>query len=571
MQELPKKYQHQDVEARWAEYWENAKSYRWDASQSRDETFVVDTPPPTVSGSLHVGHVFSYTHTDLIVRYQRMRGKNIMYPMGWDDNGLPTERRVQNKFGITCSPELPYDPAWQPAPDGAERKHPEAISRRNFIEACTLVTSEDEKAFESLWRHLGLSVEWQQQYATIDEHCRATSQRSFLDLIAKGLVYSVESPTMWDVTFQTALAQADIEDRPQPGAYHDVRFGIDGGGSFVISTTRPELIVSVIAVVAHPDDERYQPLFGKSAITPLFHARVPILPSTHADPEKGSGIMMVSTFGDAADVEWWRSSGLPIKQVINRAGRFDPVDFTEEPFVSVAPEKAKAAYDELVGKTVKQVRKRVAELLAEEGSAVDGQGAALVGALKPIEHPVKFYEKGDLPVEFVTTRQWFIRLLDHKQELLAQGEKIQWHPPHMQARYSNWVEGLNYDWCISRQRFFGVPFPVWYPISTAGEVLFDEPIFADPARLPVDPLSEAPPGYQAEQRGEPGGFAGDPDIMDTWATSSLTPQIVSKWGIDEQRHRKLFPMDMRPQSHEIIRTWAFYTIAKAWMHEREIS
>ena len=569
MKELPPKYEHPSIESKWSKQWEHTGVYSWNDSLPREQTFVVDTPPPTVSGSLHVGHVFSYTHTDLIVRYQRMLGKNIMYPMGWDDNGLPTERRVQNKFSITCKPELPYRPEWEPRTDSKDEKT-EEVSRRNFIEACARVTREDEAAFEELWRHLGLSVDWKHQYATIDAHCRKISQLSFLDLVKKGLVYNAEAPSMWDITFQTALAQADLEERMAKGAYHDVRFGVEGGGEFVISTTRPELIVACIGVVAHPDDARYTHLFGKHAITPLFNARVPIVPSTHADPEKGTGIMMTSTFGDIADVDWWKTSGLPIKQVLGRNGRFQPLDFTRAPFQSVDSAGADEAYAKLLGKTSQQGRKIIAQLLAEPGSRVGQDGAALVGEPKPIEHPVKYYEKGDSPVEYITTRQWFVRLLEHKQALLDQGDKIHWHPEHMKTRYSHWVAGLNHDWCISRQRFFGVAFPVWYPIDSQGVTDYEHPIYARPEQLPVDPFTDVPTGYREEQRNKPGGFAEDRDVMDTWATSSLTPQIMSHWGVDEARHRKLFPMDIRPQSHEIIRTWAFYTIAKAWMHDNEI-
>lgn len=561
MKALPQNYKHLEVEQKWIADWQANKVYQWNPSIGRKDTFVVDTPPPTVSGSLHVGHVFSYTHTDIIVRYQRMLGKNIMYPMGWDDNGLPTERRVQNKFGISCNVDLAYDPSWKPV--ASENKI--EVSRKNFIEACQIVTAEDEMAFESLWRNLALSVDWSQQYSTIGEHCRKISQLSFIDLAKKGLVYTADAPTMWDVTYQTALAQADIEDREKDGAFHDIVFKIEDGkiedgSDFVISTTRPELLISCIAVVAHPEDERYQKYFGKFAITPLFKARVPILPSEHAERDKGTGILMVCTFGDAADVDWWKKSGLPIKQVIDRQGRFINVDFNTAPFISTEIELATQNYSQIVGKRVKQARNATVELLRAESS--------LVAEPRVIKHPVKFYEKGDEPLEFIVTRQWFIKLLDFKKELLEQGRKISWHPEHMRHRYENWVEGLSYDWCISRQRFFGVPFPVWYPIDIDGTVNYQKPIYTE--QLPVDPLSETAPGYSEDQRGQPGGFIGDPDVMDTWATSSLTPQIVSSWGVEKERHQKLFPSDMRPQSHEIIRTWAFYTIAKAYLHEKEI-
>jgi valyl-tRNA synthetase len=570
MAEIPEKYDHLEVEERWRRRWEEWGIYRWDPSLPRERSFVVDTPPPTVSGSLHVGHVFSYTHEDLLVRFQRMSGKNIAFPMGWDDNGLPTERRVQNLLGIRCNPHLPYDPAWKPTPDGGKRKEVEEVSRRNFIEACALVTAEDEKAFEHLWRHLGLSLDWSEQYATIDDHCRRVSQASFLDLVAKGEVYNLESPTMWDVDFKTAVAQAEVEDRPRQGHFFTLRFGVEGGGELEIATTRPELLGACIAVVAHPDDERYRPLFGKVAVTPLYGARVPIVAAAHADPEKGTGILMVCTFGDAMDVEWWKASGLPLKQLIGRDGRILAARFGEAPYDSVDPALAQRAHDAIAGLSVTKAKARIAELLAEDGSLPGWRGPALVGEPKPTDQIVKFYEKGDRPLEFVTTRQWFVRVLEHKAELLAQGDKIQWHPAHMKTRYAHWVEGLNQDWCISRQRYFGVPFPVWYPLDAAGQTDFGRPIYADTAALPVDPLSDCPPGHDESQRDRPGGFTAEPDVMDTWATSSLTPQIQSHWGLDPERHRKLFPMDIRPQAHDIIRTWAFYTIVKAWMHEREI-
>lgn len=557
-----KSYNHLEVESKWSARWEEQGIYRWDPSRSRNETFIIDTPPPTVSGSLHVGHVFSYTQTDVIARFKRMCGLNIFYPIGWDDNGLPTERRVQNYFAIRCDPSLPYDPAWKASKP--QQKDPEIkyVSRRNFIEACAQLTEEDEKAFEHLWRRLGLSYDWSLQYATVSRQSIQISQYSFLDLVKKGELYSAEAPTLWDTDFQTAVAQAELEEREVHAAFHDLRFDIEGGGDFIISTTRPELLGACIAVVAHPDDERYKPLFGKTAITPLYHAPVPICAAEHADPEKGSGILMVCTFGDVMDVAWWKQSKLPIRQIIDRNGKIMPVSFGEAPFESVNPEEANAVHAQLAGLRVKQAQKKIVELLSERG--------ALQGEPKPITHPVKFFEKGDRPLEIVTSRQWFIRVLDHKRDLLEQGRKVEWHPSHMLNRYENWVEGLNQDWCISRQRYFGVAIPAWYPINSDGVVQYDAPIFPSEEQLPIDPLSHVPAGYKEEQRGKPGGFEGDPDVMDTWATSALTPQLMSQWGTDPERHKKLFPMDMRPQAHDIIRTWAFVTITKAWLHDREI-
>lgn len=572
MKELPKKYQYADAEKRWGKQWEEWGIYSYDPSRSRAETFVVDSPPPTVSGSLHVGHVFSYTHQDLLVRYQRMLGKNIAYPMGWDDNGLPTERRVQNLFGIKCNPHLPYDaqmkfnPLEAIAKAGNSKKkgtvEQKEVSRPNFIEACAALTGEDEKVFEELWRQLGLSIDWNLAYATIDDRCRKTSQKSFLDMMAKGRVYHAELPTAWDTGFGTAVAQAEMVDKDIAGHFHDLQFDIEGGGNFIISTTRPELLGACIAVVAHPDDERYQPYFGKTAITPLYKAPVPILASEHADPEKGTGILMVCTFGDSADVEYWRKSKLPLRQLVGRDGRIMGADYSQAPFESKDPKAANAVHAQLAGLFVKQARAKLVELLREAG--------ALIGEPRPIQHAVKYYEKGEFPLEFVTARQWFVRLLDSKEELLAKAREVQWHPEHMRTRIEHWIDGLQYDWCISRQRFFGVPFPVWYRLDENGNPDYDHPIVADESMLPVDPMSQAAPGFTEEQRGVPGGFAGDPDVMDTWATSSLTPQIISHWADDPERHARLFPADIRPQSHEIIRTWAFYTIVKAWLHDSTI-
>ena len=570
---LPKHFEAVEIEDRWDAEWQRTGVYHYDASRSREETFVVDTPPPTASGSLHIGHVFSYTHADVVVRYKRMRGMNIFYPMGWDDNGLPTERRVQNYFHIRCDPNTPYEEGLRFEQASAkERKKPaRLVSRPNFIEACYDLIKADEDAFSVLWHRLGLSVDWRQEYQTIDEHCRRTAQRSFRDLFDKGHVYTSDAPTMWDVDFQCAVAQAEVEDREQPGAFHKIEFAVEGEpASFVIATTRPELLAACVGVTAHPDDERYKPFFGKRAITPVFHAPVPIFPSEMADPEKGTGILMVCTFGDQTDVQWWREEGLALRQIIGAQGQLDDVDFSKAPFESLDPERANAAYSEIVGKNVKQAQARMVELLRESEHSATGRGAPLQAEPEAIQHAVKFFEKGDRPLELLTTRQWFCALLDKKSELMAKAEQIQWHPPFMAARFRDWTENLGLDWCLSRQRFFGVPIPVWYPLDAKGHANFDAPIVADAAVMPVDPTTDTPPGYEESQRGKPEGFAADPDIFDTWFTSSMTPQISSHWGEDDERHSSLFPADMRPQGHDIIRTWAFYTIAKAMLHENDV-
>jgi valyl-tRNA synthetase len=569
---LPQHFDSQDAERRWDEAWAAKGVHRFD-EDGAGERFVIDTPPPTVSGSLHVGHVFSYTQTDVIARHQRMRGRNVFYPMGWDDNGLPTERRVQNYFHVRCEPGVPYEPGLTlPMADDAARKQPpRKVSRQNFIELCLRLTQEDEQAFKDLWRRLALSVDWTLEYSTISDHARRIAQLSFLDLLRQGYVYSVEAPTMWDVDFRTAVAQAEVEDRPVRGAFHQIRFGVEGGSSFVIATTRPELLPACVGVCAHPDDERYQSLFGRRAVTPLFHAPVPIFASTLADPEKGTGILMVCTFGDATDVVWWREQQLALRQVIDRGGRLAAVRFGSEGFTSLRPDAANVAYEQLAGRSVKDARAAVVELLRDPAGAAAEEGdAPLQGEPQPVEHPVKFFEKGDRPLEFITTRQWFVRLMEHKQELIEYGDRIAWHPDFMRLRYRNWTENLQLDWCISRQRYFGVPFPVWYALDEHGRTKFDEPILPDEKSLPIDPTIAAPPGFTEAQRDQPGGFRAESDVFDTWFTSSMTPQIATRWLLEPERHARLFPMDLRPQSHEIIRTWAFYTIAKARLHEAEI-
>jgi len=554
MADIPQQPSLEGLETRWLDRWEAEGVFRFrrDSPSEATEVYAIDTPPPTVSGSLHVGHVFSYTHTDLIARFQRMRGKEVFYPMGWDDNGLPTERRVQNYFGVRCDPSLPYDPHFEP-PAKAERQIP--VSRRNFIELCHRLTQEDEKAFEALWRRLGLSIDWTQTYATIGERSQRVSQRSFLDLLERGIVYKLEAPTLWDVDFRTAVAQAEIEDREMPGAYHRLRFGHEGTGGIEIETTRPELLPACVALVANPDDERYKPFFGSTAVTPLFGARVPVLAHRLADPDKGSGIAMICTFGDITDIVWWRELKLPVRAVIGHDGRLQPAPWGEPGWESADVERARAASGELAGLPIQKARARIVELLRENGE--------LLGDTRPVTHAVKFYEKGDRPLEIVTSRQWFLRTIEHRDALLARGAELAWHPPHMKARYDAWVQGLNGDWCISRQRFFGVPFPLWYPVRQDGTVDWDAPIPPRRERLPIDPASDAPDGFTEAQRDQPGGFTGDPDVMDTWATSSLTPQIASCWGTDEELFRKTFPMDLRPQSHEIIRTWLFSSVVRA--------
>lgn len=553
---VPDKPSLDGLEEKWSRRWDESGVYAFDRTRTREEVFSVDTPPPTVSGSLHVGHVFSYTHTDTVARYQRMRGKEVFYPMGWDDNGLPTERRVQIHFGVRCDPALPYDPSFRPPESPPKNQLP--VSRRNFIELCERLTIEDEKAFEGLWRLLGLSVDWSRTYRTIGTEARATAQLAFLHNLVRGEAYIAEAPTLWDITYRTAVAQAELEDRERPGAYHRLTFHGPDDQPVVIDTTRPELLPACVALVVHPDDECHKDLIGTTVRTPLFGVEVPVVAHRAAVPDKGTGIAMICTFGDTADVIWWRELRLATRPVIGWDGRF-----LAQPPSGVESAAAVAAYAELAGATAHTARERIVELLRASGE--------LEGEPRPVTHAVKFYEKGDRPLEIVTTRQWYLRNGGRDErlrgELFTRGGELTWHPPHMRVRYENWVGGLNGDWLVSRQRFFGVPIPVWYPLDGNAEPDHTHPIVPDASALPVDPSAEAPPGYEDAQRGEPHGFTGDPDVMDTWATSSLTPQIAGGWRSDPDLFARVFPMDVRPQAHEIIRTWLFSTVVRAHVEQ----
>ena len=556
--QVPEKASVDGLEAKWVPAWEQSGVYRFDEAATREQIYSIDTPPPTASGSLHVGHVFSYTHTDVIARFQRMLGKEVFYPMGWDDNGLPTERRVQNYFGVRCDPSLPYQPNFTPPQTGGDNKSSKAsdqlpISRQNFIELCEKLTEEDEKAFENLWRNLGLSVDWSQTYRTISKEAQRVSQQAFLNNLRRGEAYVSLAPTLWDVTFRTAVAQAELEDREMPGAYHKV--GFDGpDGKIFIETTRPELIPACVALVAHPDDDRYKKYFGKTAKTPLFGVEVPIVSHRLAQIDKGSGIAMICTFGDVTDVVWWRELKLETRPILGFDGRI-----LQEGPAAVLAGQGKALYEELIGKTVFSAKERIVEALKESGD--------LVGDPRPITHPVKFFEKGDKPLEIVSTRQWYIKNGGSDQalskRLIDLGKEMNFHPSFMRVRLEDWINGLNGDWLISRQRFFGVPIPVWYQLDESGNPNYESPILPSDQALPIDPSSDVPSGFSEDQRGKPGGFIGELDIMDTWATSSLTPQLAGGWPIDEKRFKNVFPYDLRPQGQDIIRTWLFSTLLRS--------
>jgi valyl-tRNA synthetase len=551
---VPSKPSLDGLEDKHAAIWNRDGIYAFNRAEARKRgrgaIFSIDTPPPTASGSLHIGHVYSYTHTDVIARYQRMRGRLVFYPMGWDDNGLPTERRAQNYYHVRCDPSIAddsdVDAEWRPADHELRKSPPRRVSRAAFIELCNRMIHGDESAYETLWRRLGLSVDWSLTYRTIGRPARLSSQRAFLRGLAAGDVYAAEAPTAWDVDFQTAVAQAEQEDRDVSAAYHQLIFSSATGADLAVDTTRPELLPACVALVAHPDDDRYRPLFGTCATAPLFGMAVPILAHHLADPDKGTGLAMVCTYGDRTDIAWQRELGLPTHSIIGRDGRLQPIpdDRLCEWGLS---EAGRARYAEIAGRTVTQAR-----------TAIAGDASG-----RPIRHQVAFYHKGDRPLEIVTSRQWFIRTLPYRDQLLEAGHRIRWQPDFMRHRFEDWVRGLNSDWLISRQRYFGVPFPIWYRLDAAGEPEFDKPIVPSEDRLPIDPQTDVPDGFEAADRGRPYGFIGDPDVMDTWATASLTPQLNAGWCTDAELWSLLYPMDLRPQGHDIIRTWLFDTLLRA--------
>jgi len=502
-----KRYNPSDVEPRLQALWQESGIYHFDPAAA-GPVYSIDTPPPTVSGHLHLGHVYSYSQTDFMARFWRMNGYHVFYPMGYDDNGLPTERLVERRLGITAT----------------------QVGRRAFIEQCLAVSEEEEKNYQALWQRLGLSIDWRYTYRTIDVLSRRTSQWSFLDLYQKGLVYHREAPTIWCPECHTAIAQADLDDLEREGTFVTLAFRLENGQTLPIATTRPELLPACVAVFVHPDDERFRALVGQRVSVPLFGRSVPVLEDRGADPAKGTGVVMCCTFGDTADVEWWYTHHLPLQVVIGRDGRL-----TE-------------AAGEFAGLPIPEARRQITQALDERGFILDRQ---------PVTHSVRVHERCDTPVETIVAQQWFVRLLDFKADLLAAGERIVWHPPHMQARYQAWVENLHWDWCISRQRYFGVPFPVWY-CDDCGAVMV-----AEEGELPVDPMDQQP--AQPCRCGNT-SFTPERDVMDTWATSSLTPQIVGRWLAGRALYERVFPMSLRPQAHEIIRTWAFYTIAKSYFH-----
>ena len=504
---LSKHYVASEREPELQRFWQETGVYHFDRSPDAP-VYSIDTPPPTVSGHLHLGHVYSYTQTDIAARFWRMNGYNVFYPMGFDDNGLPTERLVERRLGLRAT-EMP---------------------RGEFTQRCLRVSEEAEADYRSLWSRLGLSVDWRHTYRTIGALARRTSQRSFLDLYRSGRAYRQLAPTIWCPECRTAIAQAELNDLERESVFYTLAFTLADETRLPIATTRPELLPACVAVFAHPEDPRYRQWIGQEIRVPLMDRAVPLLADEQADPEKGTGLVMCCTFGDATDVEWWRAYDLPLRTILGADGRLTD---------------AAGAY---AGRTTADARQAI---------VADLDAAGLLLGRQPLRQSVRVHERCDTPVEYIVARQWFIRVLDEREQLLAAGERIEWRPSTMRNRYREWVEHLRWDWCISRQRYFGVPFPVWY-CDACGETLL-----AAEDQLPVDPLETQPAAACAC-----GGtsFSPETDVMDTWATSSMSPQIVGGWLTDPALYARVFPFSLRPQAHEIIRTWAFDTIVKSLFH-----
>ncbi len=509
---FPKRYDAKQSEPHWQKYWAERNIFRFDPDSDRP-MYTIDTPPPTVSGKIHMGHIFSYVQAEVMARYHRMTGKEVFYPFCFDDNGIPSERFTEQQKNVRARD----------------------MSRKEFIRLCVEVTSGAEGTFRDLWTRFGFSCDWGLLYTTSNPWVQRISQRSFLDLNEKGLIYRKDAPTLWCPECRTAVAQAETEDRDLPSVFHDLEFSLaDGSGSVPIATTRPELLPACVAVFVHPDDERWKPLIGSRAVIPVFGQEVGILADENVDIEKGSGVVMCCTFGDTTDIQWWREYGLDLRIVLDDRGHMNELGgFTK-------------------GMYWKKARKVLVEKLRKEGH--------LKGS-KDIEHTVNVHERCGTPLEYLVSLQWFIRILDQKENLLEKGRRVRWFPSHFRVRFDHWVENLKWDWCISRQRYYGVPFPVWFCENC------NEPIYARPEDLPVDPTESDPPGACPHCGGSE--FRPESDVMDTWATSSLTPQINAKWGEEDERPGML-PMSLRPQAHDIIRTWAFYTITKAHLHSDDI-
>ncbi len=513
------KYDQQLCDKRVAQQWQQEQTFAF-TQNFENELFSIDTPPPTVSGSLHIGHIFSYTQTDIIARFKRMCGKNVFYPFGFDDNGLATERFVEKKHGVTGY----------------------SMQRSAFIKLCLEQSKASAQEFQNLWQQIGISADWSKTYSTISPESQKISQSSFVDLYNKGYIYRKEEPALYCTSCFTSVAQAELDDIEMPSHFNDIIFKDELGNELCVATTRPELLSSCVALFYHPDDARYQHLKNINATVPVFGNTVPVLADELVSPEKGTGLVMCCTFGDKNDIAWFKKYSLPYRQSVGFDGKWT------------------AKTGELAGLRVEAARKKILELLTQAG-ALKGQ--------KSIVHAVNVHERCKKPIEYIVLTQWFLNILNHKEEFLKIADTIAWYPQFMKTRYRDWVEHLQWDWCLSRQRFYGIPFPVWHCQSC------NFMIVASQDMLPVDPQETAPKSGCPQCSST--DLRADTDVMDTWNTSSLTPYICSYLASGKTNDpfntsdaQKFLPMAMRPQAHDIIRTWAFYTIIKAHLHNNTI-
>jgi len=507
---MDKKYDFQRVEKELEQMWQEKEIYKYQNGKEK-KIFSIDTPPPTVSGKLHIGHVFSYTQAEMIARFKRMQGFDVFYPFGFDDNGLPTERLVEKEEKIRAN-QMP---------------------RSEFRNKCMKTIEKYEGEFKNLWKRLGFSVDWDLQYQTISDLSQKISQKSFIELVKTGKAYMKESPVLWCTECQTSIAQAELETKECETIFNYLNFSTQFG-DLLIATTRPELLAGCVCIFVHPEDERYRKYIGERAIVPLYGFEIPILTDETVSMDKGTGAVMCATFGDSTDVEWYQKHNLPYKEIIMANGTIN----SNIPFIG--------------GMRIKKARREIIEILKEKGLLVKQE---------TINHMVAIHERCGNEVEFIPSKQWYIDVLTDKERFLKAADEINWHPDHMKNRYKIWVENLKWDWCISRQRYFGVPFPVWYCKKC------DRPIFAEESQLPVNPLEEKP--LQACNCGC-NDFVPEEAVFDTWATSSVTTLINARYGEENDISKEIFPMGMRCQAHEIIRTWAFYSIVKSLYHTDQI-
>lgn len=509
---LQKKYNAKESEKKWQNFWAENGIYKFD-SDSKQPIFSIDTPPPTVNGKIHIGHIFSYSQAEIMARYKRMKGFNVFYPFGFDDNGLPTERLVERVNGIKAH----------------------ETSRENFTELCLRETQELEQQFKELFSSAGFSCDWEHEYSTISPKARITSQKSFIKLFQNKQVYFSEAPALWCPECKTAIAQAELETKEIPSIFNYLKFYIDDTDEYVeIATTRPELLAACKCIFIHPDDKSKKHLLDHEIRVPLFNFKVPVLEDSKVAIDKGTGVVMCCTFGDLTDLEWYKTHNFTFTEAIMQDGTMSDI------------------CGKYAGMKSMDARKAMIQDLIDQGYMIKQEN---------INHNVATHERCGTPMEITIKKQWFIDILSHKQDYLDAGKKITWYPSHMRARYENWVENLEWDWCISRQRYFGVPFPVWY-CKKCGT-----PITAEIEDLPVNPLTDTPKKACSCGCTE---FVPEKDIMDTWATSSVTPFINLGWYNENQYRDNMLPMSLRPNAHDIIRTWDFYTIVKSLYHTGRI-